>query len=93
MTITTDIVEQMEEDLLQQAMVKRVKEEYPCSYKAMDISVKFKCINSLVVFMALECIDEEFGYQMYSDYMDQYPMTGKLPESRYDELYNIVLNR
>lgn len=60
-------------------------------FTSKETKVSFNHGNSLAVFMALECIDEGFSYELYSDYMLQWP-TPALPKNRYEELYKIVSN-
>ena len=61
------------------------------SYTTNTTNVEFSNANSLVVYMALDCIDHGFSYEMYSSYMMQWA-TPTLPEPRYIELFNIVAN-
>lgn len=63
------------------------------SWTTSTEKVSFKHENSMVVFMALECIDLEFGYSMYSSYMEQFKDIPTLPEYRYEQLIDIVANR
>lgn len=62
-------------------------------YETQDNKLEFNHHNSLLVFMALECIDYEYSYEKYESYMMQYPLMGKLPEYRYIELLKIVCNK
>lgn len=55
-------------------------------------TVEFEHENSMVVFMALECIDLQFSYEMYESYMMQWKPIPTLPEQRYLDLYAIVAN-
>ena len=59
----------------------------------MNTRVEFNHENAMVVFMALECIDEEFSYEMYSSYMMQFKNIPTIPESRYLDLLKIVANK
>jgi len=62
-------------------------------YECSEYTLKFNHHNSLLVYMALECIDSKYSYERYESYMMQYPLMGKIPESRYIELFNIVANK
>lgn len=57
-------------------------------------TVVFNHENTMVVFMALECIDLGFGYEMYVDYMAQFieKSIPCLPEPRYTQLLAIISN-
>lgn len=62
-------------------------------YETQNNKLEFNHHNSLLVFMALECVDYEFSYEQYEAYMLQCPLMGKIPKSRYLELINIVCNK
>lgn len=62
--------------------------EFSCT----NTKVSFEHLNSLVVFMALDCIDKGFDYEMYSSYILQWSIP-ELPKERYEELFNIVANK
>lgn len=61
-------------------------------YEDSRVKVEFEHSNSLAVFMAIQCIDLGFDYEMYSDYMIQWPTT-TLPRSLYQYFSTIILNK
>ena len=63
------------------------------TYTTSKEHIEFKHENSMVVFMALECIDQEFSWSFYCDYMTQFDGIPTLPEYRYEQLVKIVSNQ
>lgn len=61
-------------------------------YQDSKVKVEFEHSNSLTVFMAIQCIDLGFDYELYSDYMIQWP-TPRVPRSIYQNLSTIILNK
>lgn len=61
-------------------------------YQDSKTKVQFEHSNSLAVFMAIDCIDAGFDYEIYSDFMIQWP-TPRVPKSVYQYLSAIILNK
>ncbi len=53
-------------------------------------TVAFNKESSMILYMALECIDLGFSYSFYCDYMEQYPMILRLTEVDYAKLSSFL---